>query len=62
MVFARPDSEEPSGWRFEDRADPGVESVRAELASSTLDWCGTPFQVHWLDDTEADRIRSTIFI
>lgn len=62
MVFARPDSEEPSGWRFEDRADPGTESAQAELASSTLDWYGTPFQVRWLDDAEADRIRSTVFV
>lgn len=62
MVFARPDAEEPSGWRFEDRADPGVESARAELAVSTVDWYGTAFRVQWLDDAEAGRIRSTVFV
>ena len=61
MVFARPDAEEPAGWRFEDRADPGVESAQEELGSSTLEWYGTTFQVHWLDGAEADRIRSTVF-
>ncbi|WP_112265620.1 hypothetical protein [Lentzea terrae] len=61
MVFARTDAEEPSGWRFEDRADPGVESAQEELAASMLEWYGTAFRVSWLDDVEADRIRTTIF-
>nr|QEO73699.1 hypothetical protein [uncultured bacterium] len=58
MVFARPDAEEPSGWRFEDRADPGVESAQEELAASTLEWYGTSFDVQWLDGAEAEAVRA----
>jgi hypothetical protein len=36
--------------------------VSEDLASSTLDWYGTAFQVRRLDDATAGRIRSTIFI
>lgn len=62
MVFTWLGSEPPFEWRFEDCASPVVENAHVELASSTMDWYGTPFQVHWLDNAEACRICSVIFV
>ncbi|MGM1065152.1 hypothetical protein [Saccharothrix sp. Mg75] len=58
MALVRPDAEESSGWRYEDRADPGVEDAWAELSAAVLDWYGERLDVHWLDGAEAERVRA----
>ncbi|WP_328452941.1 MULTISPECIES: hypothetical protein [unclassified Amycolatopsis] len=61
MDFARRDPEQPGGWRYEDRADPGTESAMQELEAAELDWYGEKFGLRWLDGEEAARIRHEVF-
>ncbi|RJQ86613.1 hypothetical protein D5S19_11050 [Amycolatopsis panacis] len=61
MVFARMDAEEPSGWRYEDRSDPGTVSARSELESGRLEWYGEIFDLRWLDGDQEVAVRGQVF-
>jgi len=61
MLFARRDPSQPDHWRYEDRADPGTEGAQQELGAAQLDWYGEKFDLRWLDDESAAKIRSEVF-
>jgi len=61
MVFARRDPDGQDGRRYEDRADPGTDSARQELEAAQLDWYGEKFELRWLDDEAAARVRHEVF-
>ncbi|MEV6871530.1 hypothetical protein [Amycolatopsis sp. NPDC051128] len=61
MVFARRDLDESDHWRYEDRADPGTESAQEELETARLDWYGEQFELRWLDNEAAAKVRHEVF-
>ncbi|WP_370965646.1 hypothetical protein [Amycolatopsis sp. cg9] len=61
MVFARRDLDQPEHWRYEDRADPGMESAQEELETARLDWYGEQFELRWLDNEAAAKVRLEVF-
>lgn len=61
MVFARRDYDEPGGWRYEDRADPGTESAQEELEAGQLEWYGEKFELRWLDEDTSERVLADVF-
>jgi hypothetical protein len=61
FLFVRRDLDEPNGWRYEDRVDPGFDSAQDELNASKLCWYGEEFAVEWLVGHEAERVRREVF-
>jgi hypothetical protein len=60
MDFYRGSLDDDEPWRFSDRHDPDDYDTFQELKSGLVDWYDKEFQLRWLADEDADRVRVAV--